>query len=117
MQNYPLPSNIFLAIILIAPSCFAQVRPASAQLAELATEAVNTLNNSQQQPRSSQSSTNHSSLQHSLWGNSDFNVGTDNLSGNTINLCISGCIPHNEPALKPLPSTPKTHLPIHFERL
>lgn len=122
MQNYQRQhqSTMYLAVTLtVATGCLAQIQPASAQLVELATEALNTLSNSGQQylsspPPPSPGSTPQPSVS---WSDFAGQIGTANLNGNTINLCLSGCIPQTNQPIQPPTTNSSTHLPIHFERL
>jgi hypothetical protein len=66
-----------------------QTQPASAQLLELATGALNILGIKGQQ--AAQQFIPQQALQPQ---NRSFELGTENFNGNTLNLCFTGCLPN-----------------------
>jgi hypothetical protein len=82
--------NTGLAIAIIGTlGNLAQAQPASAQLLELATGALNILGIKGQQ--AAQQLIPQPPLQPQ---NRSFELGTENFNGNTLNLCFTGCLPN-----------------------
>ncbi len=81
-----------------------QAKPASAQLLELATGALNILGIRGQQ--ATQQFIPQQPLQPQ---NRTFTLGTENFNGNTINLCFTGCLPNlaTRPTPPPAVFTPQ----------
>ncbi len=77
-----------------------QAQPASAQLLELATGALNILG-----VRGQQAAQQFIPQQPLQPQNRTFTLGTENFNGNTLNLCFSGCLP-NATATRPTPPPP-----------
>ncbi len=75
----------------------AQTQPASAQLLELATGALNILG-----IRGQQAAQQFIPQQPIQPQNRTFTLGTENFNGNTLNLCFTGCLP-NVAATRPTP--------------
>ena len=102
--------NHTLAIALtVSVSTIASAQPASAQLLEIATGALNALTGNKQQPQVIRQSvpipTTHRNL----------SFGTNNLNGNNFNFCISGCLPNataTTPQQPQYPVFPPRPLPV-----
>lgn len=97
-----------------------QTKPTAAQLSNFAVDALDMFDSVTEQSTSQLQSApasqdgNHSQQ---LGIDSKFKVGIDNSNRNTINLCISDCLPSEAQNIQ-LQSIPNpTHLPIHFERM
>ena len=80
--------NVGLALTLImAVSQLAKPEPASAQIFELATGALNLLTGNKAEPAP------QPIIQPSIPQNRETTLATDNFNGNSFNLCMSGCLP------------------------
>ena len=97
--NHKLNTGIAIAITVTIGN-LVQAKPASAQLLELATGALNILGlRGQQAPP--QFIPQPPLQPH----NRTFTLGTENFNGNTLNLSFSGCLP-NATAVRPTPPPP-----------
>jgi hypothetical protein len=89
MKNIYRKLNTTIAIATLATvGSLAQVQPASAQLLELATGALSILGLTGQQNTSQ-----FLQPQPVYPQNRSLTFGADNFNGNTLNLCITGCVP------------------------
>lgn len=100
----------------IAITCLVPAQPASAQILELASGALSIFNSltgkskPQPQPAPPPVVIPQRPMPAPI---PDFTVGADNLNGNTINLCISGCLPNATQAIPPRPNTFNTFPPTN----
>ena len=97
--------NTGLAIaLMVTLGNLVQAKPASAQLLELATGALNILGIRGQQ--ATQQFIPQQPLQPQ---NRTFTLGTENFNGNTLNLCFTGCLPNlaTRPTPPPAVFTPQ----------
>ena len=93
--------NHALAIALtVSISPLASAQPASAQLLEIATGALNALTGKRQQPQIIRQPVPIPNT------NRNLSVGTNNLNGNNFNFCISGCLPNPVAATAQQPQYP-----------
>ncbi|MDJ0569170.1 MAG: hypothetical protein QNJ53_08980 [Pleurocapsa sp. MO_192.B19] len=99
----------------VALSTLVPAQPASAQLLELATGALSIFNSitgkSNPQPAPQQAPPVVIPQQSIPRPSPNLNAGTGNLNGNTINLCISNCLPSGTQAIPPRPNTINTFPP------
>ncbi len=94
--NNKLNKEIAIATVVVIAN-LVQAQPASAQLLELATGALNILG-----LRRQQAAPQFIPQQPLQPQNRTFTLGTENFNGNTLNLCFSGCLP-NATAVRPTP--------------
>ncbi|MGF1540666.1 MAG: hypothetical protein ACFCU5_09485 [Pleurocapsa sp.] len=85
--NYKLHTTIAIAALAIIGN-LAQAQPASAQLLELATGALSILG-----LKGQQSAPQFMQPQPVYPQNRSLTFGADNFNGNTLNFCITGCLP------------------------
>ena len=117
MHNYYRTIFVRLAVSsTVATVCLISTKAATAQLPDLANDALNMLDSVTEQSSQSQAAPQAGDASQPYQIDPNFKVGIDNFNRNTINLCVSGCLPAGtqqiqQPILNP------THLPIHFERL
>ena len=98
MKGFNNKLNTGLAIaITVTIGNLTQAQPASAQLLELATGALNILG-----ARGQQAAQQFIPQQPIQPQNRTFTLGTENFNGNTLNLCFTGCLP-NVTATRPTP--------------
>jgi hypothetical protein len=103
MKNINRKLNTTLTIAALATvGSLAQVQPASAQLLELATGALSILGLTGQQ-----STPQFLQPQPVYPQNRSLTFGAENFNGNTLNLCITGCLPRTAS----LPTTPPVFTP------
>lgn len=97
MRSHNKLSTVQLAIATVIILGLVPARPASAQILELATGAIGIINSltgkSKPQPLSPQPAPQFIPPQQTTSSSPSFDVGAGNLNGNSINLCVSGCMP------------------------
>ena len=108
--NHKLNTGMAIAITVTIGN-LVQAQPASAQLLELATGALNILG-----IRGQQAAPQFIPQQPVQPQNRTFTLGTENFNGNTLNLCFSGCLPSPtavRPTLPPVftPQPRRTGIP------
>lgn len=120
MKSSIIKFNAGLAITLTTTlSTVALPQPASAQILDIAAGALNALIRSKQpQPQVIQQQVPVPVPTPTQPNGPEFNVGTNNANGNTLNLCISNCLPNGAPSLPsgiyqpPAPATIVQQRPI-----
>ncbi|HEY9771325.1 MAG TPA: hypothetical protein V6C71_23005 [Coleofasciculaceae cyanobacterium] len=98
--QFAIASTVFLSL--------APAQPASAQILELATGALSILNSViGPKPQSAPQPVAPPVVipQQTIPSSPDFTVGAGNFNGNSLNLCVSGCLPNGTPANAPIPNT------------
>ena len=107
-QNKSLAIQFAIASTIVLS--LAPAQPASAQILELATGALSILNSvigSGSKPQSAPQPVAPPVVipQQTIPSSPDFTVGAGNFNGNSLNLCVSGCLPNGTPANAPIPNT------------
>ena len=119
MNNYIGKFNLGLVIILTTTlTTIARPQPASAQILEIAAGALNALIRSKQPPQPQVIQQPVPVPVPTQPNGPEFNVGTNNGNGNTLNLCVSNCLPTGAPSTlngvyqPPVPATIVQQRPV-----